>query len=589
MTYRIPYFFKAYWKDYAWGILFLLGTNLLGASTPLLIKAVIDTLKAGNTQQATLLVMIIAGVVGVMFVIRILSRYFLIGVGRKIEYEVRMALYNHMLKLPRSFYDVQQTGDLMSRLINDLAALRIFLGGGMMLMANIVFAYCTVLPLMAMLSWRLTLFSFVLYPLIIGLMRLLSLRVRSFSHQVQDRLGDLTAVAQENFTGISVIQSYAKEQEESARFYDASERYFHTNLKLVKTRALLYILIALVSSLVTLVVLGEGGWEVVTGSLGLSSLLAFILYLERLAWPTVSCGWILSSTQQGIAALERVNTLFAYKPTITDALADATLTKLPAGPIEIRNLTFAYDNPYAPQPEKPLPPVLRDISFTVQPGETVAIVGPIGSGKTTLLHLLMRLYNPPSKAVLINGIPVEHYPLEVLRSGMTLMPQNAFLFSMTVESNLAYGQPESSLDLIQETAQAAQVHQDIMAFPKAYQTMVGERGVTLSGGQRQRSTMVRTLLVSPNILLLDDPFSNVDSATEDAIIAGLRERRILSEKTTIFVSQRFTLVRQANKIVVLNAAGQVDSIGTHEELMKTSELYRSLNRMASENQEVPAP
>ncbi len=568
----------------------MLVTNLLGASIPMIVKRVIDELSHGLPEKALTLLGFIGIIIVVMFGVRVFSRYFLIGAGRKIEYAIRMDLYRHLLTLPRSFYDVQQTGDLMSRLTNDLTALRMFLGGGVMLIANVIFAYCTILPLMAMLSWRLTLFAFALYPLVVGLMRVLSLKVKRLAHLVQDQLGGLTAVAQENFSGISIIQSYAKEVEESARFYDASMDYFDANIRLVKVRAMLYILIAVVSGVSVLIALGEGGREVIVGELGLSGLVAFMLYIERLSWPTASFGWMLSTVQQGIAAKERINHLLSIQPTITDAAADKAITTIPPGKIDVQNLSFRYQNPYAPEAEAPW--VLKNISFTVEPGEMVAIVGPIGAGKTTLLNLLVRLYEPPSQSILIGGTPIEQFPLEVLRQHVTLMPQNSFLFSTTILHNIAYVNPECHVESIEDVAQIAQIHEEILTFPKSYQTLVGERGVTLSGGQRQRSALARTLLIEPQFLLLDDPFSNVDTQTESEIIQALQERKLLRQRTTIFASQRFSLVRQADWILVLNASGEMDAKGTHQELLESSALYRALNKLdtdhnASSSEEVP--
>jgi ATP-binding cassette subfamily B multidrug efflux pump len=331
-------------------------------------------------------------------------------------------------------------------------------------------------------------------------------------------------------------------------------------------------------------VLGEGGREVITGQLGLSGLTAFILYLERLSWPTVSVGWVLSGYQQGVTAMERINSLFAARPSITDEAADTSLSKLPDGPIEIKNLSFRYENEYR-EPEKgdaklPEPkPVLKNVSFSIQPGELVAVVGPIGAGKSTLLNLLLRVYEAPEGAITIGGVPIRRIPLPVLRREMTLMPQNAFLFSAGIGENIAFANPESPEEVLHGVSETARIHDEILRFPDAYDTLVGERGVTLSGGQRQRSTLARTLMAEPEILLLDDPFSSVDTLTEAAIIQGLQARRRTRHKTTIFASQRFALVKQADRVLLLNADGELEAQGTHETLLKTSRLYRALNKL----------
>ncbi len=542
----------------------------------MVVKQVIEAIFAAKTMVALQWVAGIAGITAVMFLVRVLSRYLLIGVGRKVEFDTRMDLFRHLLAMPRSYFDVQQTGELMSRLTNDLSALRMMVGGGVMLLANVLFAYLTIVPLMARLSWRLTLMAFLLYPLVIGLMRVLSTRVKRLSHTVQDKLGELTAIAQENFSGISVIQSYAKEPEESHRFKDVAEQYFVANTDLVRTRALLYILIAMVSGLSILIALGEGGREVITRELTLSSFAAYMLYLERLSWPTVSFGWILSTIQQGIAAKERINAVLDAESTVTDEKADLSMTALPLPPLEVSHLTFAYHNPYSPESVEIAPPILQDVSFAVQPGEMVALVGPIGAGKSTLLNLMVRLYDPPTGAITLNGIPIERIPLTLLRQQVTLMPQNSFLFSDTLKANIALPKPDVAQQVIESVAEMANLHADVALFPKAYETLVGERGVTLSGGQRQRTALARTLLAAPGILLLDDPFSNVDVETEAQIIQALQERRFLKDRTTIFASQRFSLVQHADRIIVLTADGRVDAIGTHEELLQRSALYRAL-------------
>lgn len=567
---------RIFWPEYAWGLGFLLITNALGAILPWCVKHAIEIIQshASSTELWPFLALM-AGLVIVMYAVRVLSRYFLIGVGRKIEQQLREQLLAHLLKLPQSFYDTQKTGELMSRLTNDLSTLRIFLGGSLMLLANVVFAYVLNLPFMWHLSPVLTIMAFVAYPLVVASMRPLSARVKKQTHQVQGVLSDLSAVIQENISGMSVIQSYAKEPQEAQRVADIAHNYLMANMGLVKTRTVMYILIGMVSGLSLLAVFTQGGREVILGTMTLSGFAAFMLYLERLAWPTISMGWVLASMQQGQAAIERVNELLQTPLTLTDEKAQRDISVFPKGPLQVKNLTFSYQNPYA-KSDNPPEPVLRDIHFNILPGQTVAIVGPIGSGKTTLLNLLARVYSAPKNQILYGETPIEAIPLSLLRDHVSLMSQNPYLFSETLESNLGFAQETPELSKIRPVAELAQIDHEIMAFPQQYQTKLGERGVTLSGGQRQRSTLTRTLLTTPDVLLLDDPFASVDSETEHAIIQGLKARRWLHNKTTLFTSHRFTWVQQADWILVLNSLGQLEAQGTHTELMLTSALYQAL-------------
>jgi len=571
MTLTLRSLAKQFWPYYLGGISALLITNALAASLPLMVKRLMEDLQHHRHVNATHLVGMMLILVTVMFGIRVYSRYCLLGVGRKIEFFLRQTMYQHLLTLPRSYYDVHQTGDLMSRLTNDLTAFRMMCGGGVMLLSNVIFAYLTILPVMAWLSWPLTLIAFLLYPPVIFFMRRVSGQVKKQSYHVQDTLGDLTACAQENFSGITVIQSYGKQAEESRRFYDKAWAYFQANKRLVTLRSVLFLLIAGMSGISVLAVLSEGGREVILRTMTLSSFTAFMLYLERLSWPTVSMGWLLSTVQQGLSAKQRINELLTMATDITDQKADPQFKTLPQGNLEVQHLSFKYESSTAW--------VLQDVSFTVTPGETVAIVGPIGSGKSTLLHLLVRAYEPPHQTIRYGGVLVEEIPLAVLRKHVTMMPQQSVLFSMTLFHNLAYQNPVgTSKEMVEEAAQTVSLHHDVLALPHGYETLVGERGVTLSGGQRQRSAFARTLLVEPEVLLLDDPFSNVDSHTEEAIIEALETRRHRLGKITLFTSHRFRWVEKADKILVFNQTGALEAMGTHAELLQSSSTYQNLSR-----------
>ena len=369
------HYFHKFAGDYTLGLVCLLLTQGIGAAVPLAIKAMLDHLQSADPQVSVLLQYAggVMGLITVMFGVRVLSRYFLIGVGRKIDYDVRMGLYRHLLQLPRSYYDLNKTGDLMSRLTNDLTALRMAMGGSVMLMANTILAYAIVLPTMLWLSWPLTLMAFVLYPLGVWLMKGLSVRIKKAYLKVQAHLGDISDMTQETMSAITTIQSYAVEAEQSNRFYKMARGYYEAFVRLIDTRVVMYLLMALVGGVSHWVILAEGGREVISGGFTISSLVAFMLYLERLDFPTVSLGWVLSSIQQGEGARQRINEIFSAPLPSDDSLTEGLaqwpegLAQWPEGPIEIKGLYFRFDNPYDPaQPEKPvssIPWVLSDINL----------------------------------------------------------------------------------------------------------------------------------------------------------------------------------------------------------------------------------
>ncbi len=505
------------------------------------------------------------------------------GAARLVEFDLRNRLFEHLLKMPPAYFGANPAGQLMSRLTSDVEATRYLTGGGIMLGFNTLLAYLTTIPMMWLISPVLTLVTFLIYPVIIWIMGRISTRVKQASYTVQSELGDISAIAQENFAGMPVIQSYVQEPAENKRFQAYCDQYFRAYKKLIHHRLLLFMVLAALSGFSLLAVLMFGGWQIIGGSMNLGDFVAFTLYLERLAWPTMALGWVISIYQQGVAALERLDEVFSATPSIPPPKADPAQVPKGPGHLKIRNLTFRYQNPYLPETSGyTSPAVLSEINLEIQPGQRVVLVGPIGSGKSTLLKLLPRLYEVPENTLFLDDQDITTLDLSVLRSQIVFMPQLNFLFSSTVAQNVAFGisKPvETVLDThVLPATQTARIHEEILDFPQQYETLVGERGLILSGGQRQRVSLARALMLEAPVLVLDDPFSNVDAATEQQILEALHERQVFKNRTTLLATHRLSLARQADRVILMDQ-GRILATGTHEELLATQPLYQQLNRM----------
>ncbi len=578
------------------GVLALVVTNLMGIAIPWQIKQAVECIQqifGGNGPSASpeasadawaafhqTLWAIVALATGA-FLARVASRQYLLGTGRRVEADIRNRLFAHLIKMPTAYYAAHPTGELMSRMTNDVDATKFLTGGGIMLGVNTLLAYLMVIPMMWVLNPQLTLVTFLLYPVLIYVMSRISKKVRQGYYDVQKVLAEISDLAQENLNGMTVIQSYVRENQEEHRFGALGERYYHTYKALIHERILLFMLLAALSGFSTLMVLLVGGWQVIDHRLDVAGFVAFTMYLEQLAWPTMALGWTISIFQQGTAALQRLDEVFSTQPAFHAQGEEAPMpAPTEAGRLEIRHLTFTYRNPYQPDaPENR--PALTDLSLTMEPGETIALVGPVGSGKSTLLRLLPRLYEAPEGTIWLDGQDINGLDPGWLRRQVVLMPQLSFLFSSTVSHNIAFGEPLAMQQpdrRIIPAAETAAVHADIQRLPHQYQTLVGERGLALSGGQRQRVALARALLMDARVLLLDDPFSNVDADTERLILDALQARRVLHGKTTLIATHRLSLVTLADRVVLMEA-GRVVAIGSHAQLLETQPLYRKLNRL----------
>jgi ATP-binding cassette subfamily B multidrug efflux pump len=548
----------------------LLATTTLSVASPWILRLAVDDLVVAVTRsKLALYSSVLVGLVAVEGVFRYGMRTILIGLSREVEYSLRSDLFTHLTRLDARYYQRNRIGDLMSRTMSDLSAVRMVLGPGIMYTATTVATFVGTVALMARISPRLLLIS--LLPLV-----LVSLAVRYFGRRIHDRfesvqaqLSNLTALVQENLSGARVVRAYAQERAELDRFAVVNEEYVQRNRRLVRMYGALYPGIQLLMGTGTVVVLWLGGRQVVAGTISLGEFVAFGAYLTMLHWPMIALGWVVNIFERGEASMGRLAEVLDSVPAIGDHHAQAAPPI--RGELEVRGLTFGYD------PERP---VLQDVSLKVPAGATVAIVGATGSGKSTLASLLPRLFDPPPGTVFVDGVDVRLLPLQQLREAIGFVPQETFLFSATVRENVAFGLAASVpahevQRRVEAAADVAQLAKDVADFPHGYDTLVGERGLTLSGGQKQRTALARALAAEPRILVLDDALSAVDTYTEEEILRGLRAAR--RTRTTVLVSHRVSTVKDADLIVVL-ADGRVVEHGRHEQLVSGGGYYADLHR-----------
>lgn len=574
------------------GVLCLFVTAAVTMAIPTLMRSAIDAAGAGQGEaertmvRHTVLLMIGLAVLGGL--VRTLSRALIFNVGREVEFELRNELFDHLVRLPTAFYQVSPTGDLMSRAVNDIAAVRMMLGPGLLNIVNTPIYYVWALGFMLSIDPVLTAASLAPYPLALLLIKGASRRLMEGQVRVQVGLADLSTAVQENVAGIHVVKAYAMEEAEVGRFEARNNRFQKVSLELARTRGLIAPVARVVSAIGILVVLWLGGARVVAGILTLGDLVAFMGYLHLLAWPTMALGWMLSIVQRGRAAMERLEEIFGVEPAIADGGPADALTAQPRGEIEFRDVSFSY-------PDGRGRPALSGIDLHIPAGATVALVGRAGSGKSSLLALVPRLFDPSSGEVRIDGRDLRQWPLEQLRRAVAVVPQDPFLFSTSIARNIAFSQPSimgtepssgkgekreisaraETPEKIRAAAGWAAVAEDIERFPYGYGTMVGERGITLSGGQKQRVTLARALLAEAPILILDDALSSVDTHTEEAILQALEERR--RGRTCLVVAHRLSTVANADLILVFDE-GRIVERGDHDGLVAQGGLYAELFR-----------
>jgi ATP-binding cassette subfamily B protein len=582
-----------YLRKYRTGLLLgavcVLFNNGIWILFPQVIRRAVDSLNQGVTlEKLKLYALLILAVACAKGIFQFLTRWVVIGISRDIELDLRNDFFEHLERLSYSYYQRTRTGDIMARATNDLNAVRQLLGPAIMYSANTIVFTAGALAFMLAISPKLTMYAFLPLPAGSITIQYFGRRIHERFERIQAMFSDISARAQENFSGARLIRAYVQEEAEIAQFETANQEYIARSLKLVRLMGMLWPTLQLMLGIAIVIVLWLGGREVLNGlsvvslgrfpgttttlhlygSMSVGDFVAFTTYMVQLTWPVIALGWVINIFQRGTASAGRIAEILNEKPAIDDSqsvrAADGTplYTKI-QGEIEFCNLNFSYDGK----------PILQDINLRIPAGTSLAIVGPTGSGKTTLVNLIPRIQDASPGAVLIDGRPIREYGLEPLRRNIGFVPQETFLFSDTIRENIAFGREDATDAEIRKAAEAANIASDIESFPESYRTVVGERGITLSGGQKQRTAIARAILRNPSILILDDALSSVDTQTEDKILNHLRE--IMKGRTTIFISHRVSTVRNADLIAVLHA-GRIVELGTHQELIALNGYYTDL-------------
>ena len=562
------------------GALALLVVNLLGTTLPLLVQRTVNSLKPGFSlgdllHQALWIALLASAMAGV----RLWSRVLVFGAGRQVEILLRQRIFDHLLKQEPGWVQTAGSGEVISRSTSDVENVRRLLGFAVLSLANTALAYAFTLPAMLAIDPWLSLAAIILYPLMLVVVGASGGRMMSQQRQQQQNLAQLSDLIQEDLSGISAIKIYGQEPTEVGAFASLSKRYRDAAIALARTRSTLFPLLEGISSLSLLVLLALGSGQLERGSLTLGGLIALILYIERLVFPTALLGFTLSSFQTGQVSLERVEDLLSREASIQDPIrADELQENSTGASIEARDLCVRY--PGASKNS------LNKLSFCIKPGELVAVVGPVGSGKTTLARALGRMLEVPSSQLFINGQDITCLKLADLRKQIAMVPQEGYLFSATLAENLCYGDPNAEILQLERVVQQAQLKADVESFPDRYQTLVGERGITLSGGQRQRSSLARALLVDAPLLVLDDALASVDNRTAAAILQSLT---IDLHRTVLFISHQLSAAAACDRVLVI-VDGQLVQEGTHRELVGQEGTYRRLweREKASTDLEVAA-
>ena len=565
--FTLKQYFLRYKSKILLGILFIVISNLLTVYVPIILKDAINDLQ-NKVASETLLkyAALIIGVSLIAGVFRYLIRQTIIVVSREIEYDLRNDFWSHIQKLPLRYFQNNSTGNIMSHATNDINSVRSFIGPAIMYFFDTVITLGFVITILFTLDYELTLYALLPLPFISIGVYAIGKVVHAKYMKIQENFSRMTTQAQENFSGIRAIKSYVREQSEINKWDVISIEYFNRKMNLVKVQALIHPLLYFIAGIAGLVVILVGGNKVISGTMNLGDIVAFVAYISILIWPVIAFGWIMNIIQQGEASMKRLNKIFSEPYEIEDSsLTDISIKEL-KGEIEFSNVSFKYS--------ENLPEVLKDVNLKIPVGSTLAVVGHTGSGKTSFINLIPRLYDVVDGEIKIDGKNIKQIPLDVLRTNISVVQQESFLFSDSVYGNISYGLREISKDRVKEVSRIANFDKDVEAFPKGYETMVGERGITFSGGQKQRASLARALATDPKILILDDSFSAVDTHTEEEILKNLRI--FMKNRTSIIISHRISTVKDADNIIVLEN-GNIAEQGTHNELVELNGIYAELH------------
>ncbi|HVX67455.1 MAG TPA: ABC transporter ATP-binding protein [Bryobacteraceae bacterium] len=561
---RLWPYMRRYRRGFALGFGALVLKDLAAAGQPLVIKAAIDLLTRGFSFA------LLAQMCGALVLLSALKglfqywmRVILIGISRDIEYDLRNDLFRHLAGLSSDFYSRTRTGDIMARATNDLNAVRMMLGPGVMYWAETMLTFVLAMGIMLWVDWPLTLLALLPAPVVSLVVVRFGRVIHERFERIQAMFSDISSRVQENLAGVRVVRAYVQEEAELRRFETLNREFIAENLSLARTSSMFMPLLQALIGITFLVVLWAGGYRLLSGHISLGSFVMFNTYMGMLVWPMIALGWVVNLMQRGTASLGRIGQLLDERPLIAAPARPVRLPEPVRGAIAFRGASVQYESGNA----------LVGIDLEIRAGESVAVVGHTGSGKSTLVRLIPRLLDPTEGSVQLDGIDLRELSPDQLRRQIGYVPQETFLFSATLAENIAFGVENATEEQIHRAAEMAGLAPDIATFPGGYETMLGERGITLSGGQKQRTAIARALMRNPRILVLDDALSSVDTLTEERILQSLTE--VMSGRTTILISHRVSTVRQADRIVVLEA-GRIVEQGTHAELLQTGGYYADL-------------
>jgi ATP-binding cassette, subfamily B, multidrug efflux pump len=564
---RIFLYLRRYRRQYALGGLYLLATATLVMWIPWWIREAVRIIEHGGAMRdVTYYALLIVAAALAQGMVRTYSRALIFNAGRNVEYDLRNDLFAHLQKLPPAFYQTQRTGDLMSRVINDISAVRVMLGPGILNFVNAPVYYVYAVVLMLSMDVRMTLAALAPFPLLMYVAHKFRGKILKNSLEVQQQMSALSSHVQENLSGMHVVKAYAQEDFQSQQFIGLNKDYEVKSMDLAKMRGIVNPLMQGINGLTVLIVIWYGGVRVLRGDLLVADIVAFIAYLNVLAWPTAAFGWMLSLVERGRAAMHRLEEILDSTPEIVGPPAHNAVVAIRQG-IEFRKVSFAYER------QRNGHVALEGVDFKLPVGRSVGLVGRVGAGKSTLAQLVPRLFDVSSGAILMDGQDIRQLALGDLRKLIGYVPQEPFLFSTSLKNNLTFGRDGCSAEEIARAIKIAKLESDLEIFPQGLETMVGERGVTLSGGQKQRATLARALIMDSPVLILDDCLSSVDAQTEAEILHGLRE--FLKEKTCLIISHRISAVKEADEILVLDD-GRIIERGNHDQLTQRGGVYADL-------------